>query len=112
MASLLEAADVQVTLRLVDVRQVYGEACRPLLGLIPAADDPARARGEERVRSMASEIVARAEATEMLHPEAQHRALPDAERLWRTWRAIGAEVRRPLAEEGRRRGAGTREVHG
>jgi len=49
---------------------------------------------------MAREIVASAEEAELLRPRAHHRALPDAESLWRTWRAIKDEIARRLAEQG------------
>jgi hypothetical protein len=61
---------------------------------------PLRARAEERVRSMAREIVAIAEEAEHLRPRVQHRALPDAESRWRIWRTIKDKVARRLAEEG------------
>jgi hypothetical protein len=55
-----------------------------------------RARAEEQVRTMARDIVAIAEEAEHLRPRVQHRALPDAESLWRTWRSIKDKVaRRP-----------------
>jgi hypothetical protein len=100
MQMLLTAGDRHRTLQLVDVNQIYGDACRPLLDRLPPGDGPLRARAEERVRNMAGEIVAIAEEAEHLRPRVQHRALPDAESLWRTWRAIKDEVARRLAEEG------------
>jgi len=86
--------------RLLDVQRVYGWGCRPLLELLPLGDGPGRDRAEERVRNMVDEIVAGAEQEEALRPRVQHRALPDAESLWRTWRSIRERVAQRLVEEG------------
>jgi hypothetical protein len=97
--TLFRAAGVAVTVRLVDVQQAYGLACRPLLSLLPPPGSAVRRQSEERVKLMARQIVADAEAAEDVRPGMHHRALPDAERLWRTWRAIGVAVANHSAED-------------
>lgn len=98
---LLETAGIRRKVRLVHMNRLYGLACRPLLDLLPPDDGPKRDRAEQRVRNMAREIVARAQEVEALRPRVRHRALLDAESLWRTWRAVREEIERRLAE-GRR----------
>jgi hypothetical protein len=93
---LFQAADGTSSVRLTDIFEIYGMACRPLLGLLPPAGSKHRARGEEMVRGLARQIVATAEEAEDRRPGVRHRALADAERLWRTWRAIGAAVGKQL----------------
>ena len=94
---LFQAADVTSSVRLTDIFEVYGMACRPLLGLLPPEGSKHRARGEEMVRGLARQIVATAEEAEDRRPGVRHRALADAERLWRIWRAIGVAVSRQIA---------------
>jgi len=94
MRTLLEAADIGTPVTILDVAQVYVRACFPLLRLLPPVGEVSRPKAERRVRGLASEIIANAENQESLRPRVQHRALPDAESLWRTWRAIGDEARR------------------
>jgi hypothetical protein len=94
LRTLFDAADIQTQVTVVDVNEVYVRACYPLLRLLPPVGDVARPEAERRVRGLASQIMANAENQESLRPRVQHRALPDAESLWRTWRAIGDEARR------------------
>ena len=93
---LFQAADLSASIKLIDVFEVYGMACRPLLGLLPPVGSKYRGRGEDMVRCLARQIVATAEEADDRRPGARHRALADAERLWRTWRAIGLAVRKQL----------------
>lgn len=97
---LLQAAGIRREVELLNVRQIYDRACRPLLDLLPPGGGRERELAEGRVRNMVAEIVARAEEVEAMKPRVEHRALPDAESLWRTWRAIKDEVARRVAEEG------------
>jgi hypothetical protein len=97
---LFKAAGLRRSVRLVDVRELYGLACRPLLDGLPLEDGSVRDRAEHRVRNLALEIVARAEEVEHLRSGPRHRALPDAEALWRTWSAVRDEVARHLQAEG------------
>ncbi len=73
---------------MLDVVQASGEACRPLLRLLPPEGAPDRRKAEQRVRSLATEFVARAQEREALRPRNHHRAFQDADSLWRTWRTI------------------------
>ena len=98
---LYEAGGIRRDASLVDVRRVYGMLCRPLLDLLPPVDDPDRWRVEQRVRNLSAEIVARAEEAEHVRQRVRHRALPDAQALWRTHVAIRQEVARHLREGGR-----------
>lgn len=77
---------------LFDVASAYGEACRPLLRLVPRSGTPGRERAAERVKNLARELVDRARELEALRSGTRHRALADAESLWRTWRSVGELV--------------------
>ena len=88
-----------VTFDLIDVRQVYGCACRPLLDLIAGLEGRERDLATERIRRIANELVGRAEEEESRLTRNRHRALADAEALWRIWRAIMTAVARRVAEE-------------
>ena len=102
MEALLAEGGQQRSVRLTDVRQVYGFACRPLLDGLALLHGAERERAEARVRTLAREIVGAAEEAERLRPRLRHRALTDAEGLWRTWMAVQAEVARHVAEGGGR----------
>ena len=93
---LFQAAAVTSSIRLTDIFEVYGMACRPLLGILAPEGIQERGRSEVRVRTLAQKIVAAAEEAEERRPGIRHRALADAERLWRTWRAIGIAVGKQL----------------
>jgi hypothetical protein len=99
ISSLLEAGGVRASVQLVHVRRLYALACRPLRDLLPLHDGVERESAELRIENLALEIIARAGQAEALRPRTHHRALPDAESLWRTWRAIRDEVSRRRAEE-------------
>lgn len=102
METLLAEGGQQRLVRLTDVRQLYGFACRPLLDGLALLDGAERERGEARVRNLAREIVARAEEAERRRPRIRHRALADAEGLWRTWIAVREAVARQVAGEASR----------
>lgn len=74
------------------VHEAFAHACRPLLRLLPPIGSSERADGEKRVRTLAASIIARCEEVEEQRTGVRHRALADAERLWRTWRTISAEA--------------------
>jgi hypothetical protein len=94
---LLATAGIPRKVQLVDVNHLYGLACRRLLDLVQG-DERQRARGEQRVRNLAREIVERAQEAEGLRQRVNHRALPDAESLWRTWRSVQDAVSRQMNE--------------
>lgn len=79
---------------LLDVTQAYGWACRPLLDTLDSLDGAEREDAERLVRWMAMDIITRAQQAEATRARVQHRALADAESLWRTWRAVREEVER------------------
>jgi hypothetical protein len=82
---LMKAAGLPA-IPVLDVMQLYGEACRPLLS---------RSRNPQQSVQRAHEIVAAAENTESALPRTRHRALSDAKGLWWTWR----EIQRLVADE-------------
>ena len=102
MEMLLAEGGQQRGVRLADVAQLYGFACRPLLDGLVQLDGLERERAEAGIRNLAREIVAGAEEAERLRLRVRHRALADAEGLWWTWMAVQAEVARHLAEGGGR----------
>ena len=83
LATLLAAGDGGRTVEVVDVARAYERACRPLAGTVP--DEWQRDRLERK-------FVERAKAGEAARPGMRHRALADAGRLWRTWRAVENQV--------------------
>lgn len=105
MRSLLGAAGLRSSVLIQDIRTLYGLACRPLMDLIPPENTEGRWRATQRLGNLAQEIVAAAEEQEHLRPRVHHRAVPDAESLWRTWRAIQDQIARRVAEEGEGRNA-------
>jgi len=82
---LMKAAGLPA-IPVLDVTQLYGEACRPLLN---------RSRNPQRGVQRAHAIVAAAENAESALPRTRHRALPDAKGLLWIWR----EIQRLVAEE-------------
>lgn len=97
--ALFEYGGVPGRTSLFDVVSAYGEACRPLLRLVPPPWKPGRELGVERVRNLAKELVDRAREQEALRSGTRHRALADAESLWRTWRSVGELVAEWMAKE-------------
>ena len=67
----------------------YGEACRPLLDA---------ATNQQKAIDKAFDIVAAAENAESMLDRTRHRALPDAQSLWWTWRRIQSLVAEELAQ--------------
>lgn len=82
---LMKAAGLPA-IPVLDVMQLYGEACRPLLSL---------SRNPQRGVLRAHEIVATAANAESALPRTRHRALSDAKGLYWTWR----EIQRLVADE-------------
>jgi hypothetical protein len=99
LGRLLEAAGLP-RIPMLPVQQAYGAACRPLLARVPPEDDTLagrvrRERALVEVRTLAGRIVMAAEQEAEMRSGARHRALPDAEHLWRVW----SGVRRRVAKE-------------
>ena len=99
MGMLLKAGGVRRSVPLADVYSLYGWACRPLRDMMPFGDGPGLEVAEARIRSAAAGIIGRAEEAEARRPRTRHRALPDAESLQRTWRAVQGGVADWLAVE-------------
>jgi hypothetical protein len=93
---LLTAADRLVPVPVQDIRHLYSTACRDLRRLLPVSRTRLE-RAEQQIANLAREIVDRAEEVEHVRAGPRHRALPDALRLWRTWKAIEAAVAGHLA---------------
>ncbi len=83
---------------LVDVQKVYLRACHPMRALFPSEATVSTEDADRKFRNLAREVIARAQEAEALRPRIHHRALPDAESLWRTWRAVRTEVERRTVE--------------
>ena len=99
LAGLLEAGCPGERIAVGDVDDAYAAACRPLLRLLPPPENPGRRAAEARMLGMARLAVSRAAEAEARRPRVTHRALPDAEGLWRTWRGVGVNVAAALAAE-------------
>jgi hypothetical protein len=91
MDTLLAAGGIHHASRLLDVAQAMGMACRPLMALLTpgTARDALQAR---RLSTMALAIMAEAANQEERLPRTRHRALADAQGLWRTWMAISQAI--------------------
>ena len=95
--TLFRAGGVAQHVGLKTVSLAYTAACFPLLALLPAETDPDHRRAFEEFGQMMPSIWAKAREAEAPRPHDPDRALPQAESLWRTWRAIGDEVGRRVA---------------
>ena len=87
LGMLTAAAGVQ-PVQVADIYGAYSHACRPLLQSLPPLEHPGRTDAVSRVQAEAAAIIARCQEAEAMKGGTRHRALPDAERLWRTWRAV------------------------
>ena len=94
LETLLDASRLRSSSALVDVRQVYVWACHPLRALSPPGQTE---DADRRFGDLAAEIISDAVEAEVLRPRIHHRALPDVESLWRTWRAVRVETVRRAA---------------
>lgn len=88
LAMLFAAAGMKRAIKVFDVRELYGCTCYPLVA--PAPSDPIHIG--QRASLLLREIVTAAEYAEQARVRVRHRALPDAQGMWRTWRAIQDEV--------------------
>jgi hypothetical protein len=95
---VLLVAGLATPVPVLDIQQLYRQSCRRLLGLLPAGG-VARQRAEQRIGNLSKEIIEAAEEAEHVAPGPRHRALPDAQRLWRTWRAVEQAVVRHGGDE-------------
>lgn len=98
LGMLLEAAGLPDRFEILDSdrAEIRGAAC--LLDLLDTDDKSAERYALERVvRDTMQEIVGVAHDEEAMRPGVNHRALADAERLWRTWCRIGGRSRASLA---------------
>ena len=85
---LLREGGIEMSIPVVDFGSCLREACRPLRRLLPRPDAPGYGFAVQRITNMAKEIVEFAEDMEALSGPVAHRALPDAENLWATWRTV------------------------
>lgn len=97
--TLLDYGGVPGRIGLYSIIDAYGQACRPLSRLLPPPEANGREQAEKRVGSLATGFVARAQEREALRPGVRHRALPDAESLWRTWRQVSDLAAERMAKE-------------
>jgi len=90
---LLGAADLPPrAVQLQDVQTAYGRACTPLFEDLPPKGGPRHAIELTLRRRRALQIVAAAGDEEERRGPRKHRALQDAECLWRTWLGIRRRV--------------------
>ena len=80
MEALLDAGGEERAVRLLDVQQLYGWACRPLLDGLAGLDGAERERAEQEMWNTAVGIIARAQEVEALRPRVHHRALAGCRR--------------------------------
>ena len=97
--TLFDYGGVPGRIGLYNIIDAYGQACRPLTRLLLPPAAIGRELAEERISKLATGFVARAQEREALRPGTRHRALPDAESLWRTWRSVGELVAEWMAKE-------------
>lgn len=88
LETLLAEGGERRSVRLLDVTRAYGWACRSLLDGVGSLDGAKREDAERLIRAEALQIVSRAQQAEAMRSRVRHRALPDAEGLWWTWRQI------------------------
>ena len=94
LRDLFEASGMRLGIKIHELHEQLGLACRPLLAMLAPEGSPRRADEERRIREMATRIVATASRRERLRPGVSHRALEDAMGHWRTWREVSAEAQR------------------
>jgi hypothetical protein len=97
---LFDAGGVRRQVKLTDIHSVYDWACRGLAVLLPPVDAPERRAAERRMQDIALDIIGDAEVAESERLSVRHRALEDAQSLWRTRQAILAAVQQRLQEAG------------
>lgn len=95
---LLDAASRPERIVVQDVGEAYAAACKPLLDAVPQHEGSARDRLLDHVRALARVTIERAHEVEAERSRVKHRALSDADSVWRVWRAISTEVRGVLVE--------------
>lgn len=88
---LLAQAGLPRSIVILDAQQAYGYACRPLLNLVPEWH-PRRDERRQEIARQAARLVAEATEAEALRRRVRHRAGPDAEGLWWTWREVQQRV--------------------
>ncbi|WP_161993751.1 transcriptional regulator [Muricoccus nepalensis] len=80
-----------------DVQQAFGHACQPLISLIVGQGTLLEAQRQE-IASLSTRLVAEATDAEANRRRIRHRAGPDAEGLWWTWRYLQDHVAREVSE--------------
>ena len=80
-----------------DVQQVFGHACKPRAGFITERNTNLEERRQEIV-DLSTRLVAEATNAEANRRRVRHRAGPDAEGLWWTWRYLQDRVAKEVGE--------------
>ena len=83
--TLVEAAGERRLVRLSDVADLYAEACRPLLRLLPDPDHRLYKHARNKLILDARQLLADVQAAEHARVRRRHRALDDARGLLWTW---------------------------
>lgn len=96
---LLDSAGITERFPILDSDLAEMAAAAPLLELFDGEDkSPLRYRTERLVRDLMQEIAGSAHDDDEMRSKVAHRALADAEQLWRTWRMVGERARAALAK--------------
>ena len=82
---------------LIDVTKAYNTAFSPLASLLSEQDSSAYVPARDRLESWTRATLSAALCSEAAHPRRKHRALQDAESLWRVWIACKAAAAERLA---------------
>lgn len=97
LSKLLEAAGLPDRFEILDSDKVDMMAASPLLELLDPEDtSPRRYTLQHAVRDTMQEIIGDAHYEEEIRSKVAHRALADAERLWRIWRSVGERANASL----------------
>ena len=83
---------------LAHVHQLQLSLFGPLTAVLPPAGDPRRGPAVQRLRDLATEVIARAEDAEERRGGVRHRALADARSHLRVWRDIRDRVQAVVRE--------------
>ena len=83
---------------LAHVRHLNASLFRPLTARLPPEVSPRRDAAVERLRGLATEVLARAEDAEERRGGVRHRALADAQAHLRVWRDIRGRVQTLVAQ--------------
>jgi len=91
LEQLLATADLPCP-RVHDVYTAYARATAPLMGLLPSILSPSYLGRRAQIRAAAEILIMNAEDAEERRQPTQHRALEDAQSIWRVWNEVKIAV--------------------